>query len=88
MELLAGQIVFSRAGRDRTDVYMVVAQDGDRVLLANGVKRTLAAPKPKNVRHIIPTGSFVNAEDQKTDQSLKAALRAYEQSLEAGPQGG
>lgn len=48
-----GQWVTSSAGRDVGAHYLVVACDeAPFVLVADGVKRTIAKPKRKNVRHL------------------------------------
>ena len=88
MDIQKGQIVFSRSGRDCTEAYAVVAVEGERLLLANGAKRTLAAPKPKNKRHVIATNTHLQAEDMDTDAKLKVALAAYCKTLEPELQGG
>lgn len=88
MDIQKGQIVFSRAGRDITDVYTVVAVEGERLLLANGAKRTLQAPKPKNKRHVIATNTHLAAEEMDTDVKLKVALAGYIKTLEPELQGG
>lgn len=88
MEIQRGQIVFSRAGRDITAVYAIVDHKQDRVLLANGQKWTLAAPKPKNHRHIIATTTVLPAEAMETDTTLSLALEGYLSSLGPEMQGG
>lgn len=48
-----GQWVTSSAGRDVGAHYLVVAcEEAPFVLVADGVKRTVAKPKRKNVRHL------------------------------------
>ncbi|NLW78826.1 MAG: RNA-binding protein [Ruminococcaceae bacterium] len=88
MEVAVGQIVTSRQGRDVTKVYMVTAIEGERVLLADGVKRTLAAPKRKNIRHIAPTTTILAAGRADTDLKLKQALADWCASRGAQPKGG
>ncbi|MFV0412571.1 MAG: hypothetical protein ACK5L3_04765 [Oscillospiraceae bacterium] len=88
MELIKGQVVASRAGRDVARFYMVVAVEGDRVLLANGGKRPLAQPKAKNIRHINPTTHILGAGQADTDQQLRAALAAYSANPGAKTRGG
>lgn len=88
MELLKGQIVLSRAGRDVTHIYMVVGLKAGRALLANGAKWTLAAPKKKNIRHIAPTKTVLAQSQAESDVKLKAALAAYEAARGADEQGG
>lgn len=82
MEISKGQIVISRAGRDICRWYVVVGKEEDRVLLANGEKFTLLAPKRKNYRHISPTDTVLSVEDMETDNQLRQALDAYIKCVE------
>lgn len=77
MEISKGQIVMSRAGRDICRWYVVVGKEEDRILLANGEKFTLLAPKRKNVHHISPANTVLSVEDMETDNQLKQALDAH-----------
>lgn len=88
MELVKGQIVTSRAGRDVTHVYMVAGLEGDRVLLADGAKRPLNEPKRKNIRHIAPTRTVLAAGEAETDLQLKKALAAYVKERDGIQEGG
>lgn len=48
-----GQWVTSTAGRDRGKHYIVIRVNGDRsVAVADGVRRSQAQPKTKNLRHL------------------------------------
>lgn len=47
-----GQVVVSIAGRDRHEVYLVVALQESYLLVANGRERSVKAPKKKNRRHV------------------------------------
>jgi hypothetical protein len=49
-----GQLVTSRAGRDKGQAFIVLGVEGDRVLVADGRLRRVARPKRKNVRHLQP----------------------------------
>ena len=77
MQLEIGQIVASRAGRDVAHLYAVVGLQEERVLVADGDKRLLAAPKAKNLKHIAPTLTVLKAEQMQTDVSLRKALAEY-----------
>ncbi|MDI3316673.1 MAG: KOW domain-containing RNA-binding protein [Bacillota bacterium] len=50
-----GQLVVSRAGRDRGRAYLVVAVDPRWVYVADGSVRDVRHPKKKNPRHLAPT---------------------------------
>lgn len=88
MELVKGQIVASRQGRDVTHFYMVAGFEGERVLLADGQKRPLSAPKAKNPRHLNATSAVLTPGEAETDQELRAALKAYESAHRPQQQGG
>lgn len=47
-----GEIVESVQGRDKGCFYVVCEVRGSSVLVADGVKRKLANPKKKNVKHL------------------------------------
>lgn len=90
MELVRGQIVTSRRGRDVTKTYVVLAlaANGDRVLVCDGEKRTLAAPKGKNPRHIQPTNTILPPGEMETDLTIKRALADYQNRRTHDKQGG
>ncbi len=48
-----GGIVKSVQGRDKGELYVICGIDGNTLLLADGVKRTLQSPKRKNVKHVV-----------------------------------
>lgn len=77
-----GRVVISRAGRDAGQCYVVVALLSDsRVALADGVRRRMANPKRKNIRHLKPVVDqdpevdrrFLNA-DRITDADIRRVL--------------
>lgn len=88
MEIVKGQVVFSRAGRDAAKAYVVVGRQDDRLLLADGEKRTLASPKPKNIRHINPSRTVLPPGQADTDQDLRTALQSYVKAHGPQTQGG
>ena len=55
MELKVGQIVISKAGRDKGDIFVVYAVDSEFALLVDGKSRPLCRPKRKKRMHIQPT---------------------------------
>ena len=72
MEMLRpGQLVRSKAGRDRGRHYLVIKVIGPReVLLSDGRKRPLARPKKKNVAHLQPYLRFAEIEELVGSQKL------------------
>ena len=65
MEMLRpGQLVRSKAGRDRGRHYLVIKVIGPReVLLSDGRKRSLSRLKKKNVAHLQPYLRYAEIEE-------------------------
>lgn len=70
------RVIRSAAGRDRDDMLAVVGEKDGFVLVADGRRRPLAAPKRKNLRHTVPTGIMLPAEAVRSDKALRRALRS------------
>lgn len=58
-----GQIVYSKAGRDKGCFFAVLKVEGNRCAVADGKKRRVERPKLKNVKHLGFTNSFIVEED-------------------------
>lgn len=86
MDMETGQIVASRTGRDVTRWYVVLGSEGGRILLADGERRTLAAPKRKNPRHLAPTRTVLGAEQIKDDITIRKVLKAFADERQHGAQ--
>lgn len=69
-----GQIVISKAGRDKDDFLVVVGEKDDFVLVADGKSRKIAKPKCKNKKHLQKTNEVI-AISELTDKDLKKMLR-------------
>lgn len=75
MELKRGQVVKSRAGRDKDSYMAVLELDPPWVVLADGKKRPVERPKRKKLMHISPTLRVLSEEALATNRKLRAALR-------------
>jgi len=70
-----GHICTSRAGHDRNEYYVIVSVlDDKHVGVANGVNRTIASPKRKNLSHLSVTKATIEVKD---DAKLAMELRKY-----------
>ena len=74
---MVGQIVCSRAGRDKGKFMVIVGQEGQDLLVADGKERPLGRPKRKNPKHLARTKTILEAEKFLTDKSLRRALAIY-----------
>ena len=78
----------SLAGHDKDEVYVIIGEEGDILLLANGKNRTLDHPKKKKRKHLQPIRSLPKAvldlaEDSLSDIKIKEILKTYHISLES-----
>ena len=56
-----GQIVRSKAGRDKGRWMLVVAMEGDYVFLADGDIRKISRPKQKKIKHVSKTQTVITS---------------------------
>ena len=49
---MTGMLASSKAGHDKTTVYVIIKEETEYVYLVDGKIRTLAKPKKKNKKHI------------------------------------
>lgn len=75
MEFETGNVVISKAGRDKGYFMAVVEASADTVTVADGKERPLSRPKRKNPKHLQKTNYKVDFE-QLTDKKLRTYLRA------------
>lgn len=81
-----GEVVYSKAGRDRGKPMIVMAiLDESYVLVCNGSLRTVQKPKKKKIKHLVFAKTY--AEDSRkalisgeaiTNNSIKKFLQSYD----------
>ena len=76
MDFVKGQLVRSKAGRDKTRTLAVL--EGEMLLLADGNLRKVGDPKRKKAKHVAPTTTVLANELLKSDQQLSDAIAAYD----------
>ena len=93
MNNTTGSIVLANAGRDQNGLFFVVGEADGFLLLADGKRRKLEAPKRKNPRHICPVSceGFDHTVIQKlkegtpvTNRELRRALAAFKEGNTLG----
>ncbi len=55
MDIGLGSIVFSKAGRDKGDYFVVVACEGEYAYICDGKARKCDKPKKKKLKHMTVT---------------------------------
>ena len=76
MDFVKGQLVRSKAGRDKTRTLAVLEVEGEMLLLADGNLRKVGDPKRKKAKHVDPTTTVLANELLKSDQQLSDAIDA------------
>lgn len=76
-----GQVVISKAGRDKNLFMVLVSFDENSCFVADGKERPLERPKLKNYKHLIFTENCLTEKDIKSNRSLRAALKKYKQQI-------
>ncbi|HHU33433.1 MAG: RNA-binding protein [Zhaonellaceae bacterium] len=96
-ELRLGQLVYSKAGRDKGKVFLVISiASSSLVYVADGEMRKLEKPKKKNVRHLHNTGIIAEPIAHKlkrgepfTNQEIRLAIaRLVSEEVDTARQGG
>ena len=77
MELKVGQLVYSKAGRDRGKVLAVTKISDCGVYVADGKERPLERPKCKNLKHIGTTTTVLDSGSMSTNRALRQAISNY-----------
>ena len=68
MEIAKSHIVRSDAGRDKGKLFVVLAAEGEYLLLADGKSRKVENPKRKKRRHVL----FVSAGETRLSEKIKS----------------
>ena len=77
MEIAKSDIVRSDAGRDRGKIFIVLAVEGEYLLLADGKGRRVEAPKRKKRRHVL----FVAADESRLADKIKRSEKITHSEL-------
>ena len=48
----SGQMVLADAGHDRGKLYVILEIQGENLLIADGIRKTVEKPKKKNICHV------------------------------------
>lgn len=76
-----GQIVRSKAGRDKDKFLVVVDVKIGGAMLSDGKERPLERPKFKNFKHLAPTAKHLTERELLTNKSVLHSLRDYSQTV-------
>lgn len=63
MTSLIGALVESISGRDKGEIFAVIAQSEPYLILANGRKRRIETPKQKKSKHVTFLGTYLSDDE-------------------------
>lgn len=83
-EFVIGQLVFSKGGRDKGKLFIVIDIEEDYLYLADGKFRKIETPKKKKTKHVQKVNYVINEIKEKIQEEsslnnayLRKALRGY-----------
>lgn len=89
MDIGLGSIVFSKAGRDKGDYYVVVALEGEYAYICDGKTRKCDKPKKKKFKHMTVTKTVSSVLREKlletgkvTNNEIRRALSEFYENQE------
>ena len=79
MEITVGTVVFSKAGRDKRKMLLVIKTYGNYAYVCDGDLRKVDKPKKKKLIHISPTGTVIEG-SIKTNPQIRKILNNFRKS--------
>ena len=78
MDIKRGSLVYSRAGRDKGTLFLVIDEKDGYVYLTDGDTRRISKPKKKKLRHINKTNTVLELDfENLSDSAVRKALAEF-----------
>jgi ribosomal protein L14E/L6E/L27E len=78
MEIQKGSLVYSKAGRDKGDLFLVLYTEGEYAYLTDGDTRRVKKPKKKKIKHINKTNKVLEIDSENiSDSDVRKALSEF-----------
>lgn len=78
MDICKGMLVYSKAGRDKGKLFMVLDAENDFVYLTDGDTRRINNPKRKKIKHINRTNTVSELDFANiSDSDVRKAVLGY-----------
>ena len=74
---MIGKFVTSKAGHDKTKLYVIIKEDSEYVYLVDGDLKTLDKPKKKSKKHI----QIINKVDEAIQNKLETGQIIYDEDI-------
>lgn len=76
MNIVKGTIVEALAGRDKCGFFVVLENDSEYALIADGKRRTLEHPKRKKLKHLKATKTVIKGSFE-TNPKIRKILKDF-----------
>ena len=83
---MIGTVVFSKAGKDKGSLMVVVAEEKKVCFVCDGKKRKLDSPKRKNPRHLCFTDKKISEDKIITNRLIRCELLKCGETVKGGKQ--
>ncbi|MBO5059393.1 MAG: KOW domain-containing RNA-binding protein [Clostridia bacterium] len=70
MDICKGSLVYSKAGRDKGELFLVLKTEGEYVYLADGDTRRVLKPKRKKLKHVNKTNTVLELDFENISDSM------------------
>ena len=94
MEIARSNIVRSATGRDQGKLFVVLATEGEYLLLADGKSRKVESPKRKKRKHVLfvaedetRLSGKIKGEEKITNSELRRTLAYYREEVHPDQEG-
>ena len=78
MDICKGMLVYSKAGRDKGKLFVVLGIENDFVYLSDGDTRRVNNPKKKKIKHINRTNTVLELDFENiSDIDVRRAILDY-----------
>ena len=81
---MLGQVVLSKAGKDRGSLYAILLEDEEFAFIADGRLRKVEKPKRKRKKHLSFTKTVLEKDALETNGKLITALSKFNKIDEGG----
>ncbi len=83
LDVQAGSLVFSEAGRDKDGLFVVLSRQGEYCFIADGRSRRVEKPKKKKLKHLRSAGATASLKSKTdlgetpTNSEIRKSIKEY-----------
>lgn len=77
MEIQKGSLVYSKAGKDKGKLFLVLKTEGELAYIADGETRLVQKPKMKKFKHLQKTNTIVEIKTELENFEVRKILTGF-----------